>query len=124
MYGDRGLQILAFPCNQFGGQEPGTHTEILEFAKQFDADMPSKLTFFEKASVNGAETREVFSFLKNALPSDDGTNDIRWNFAKFLLTHKGEPYKRYGPKVPPMDLENDIKELLKVREQGAETSAK
>ena len=79
-YKDRGLKILAFPCNQFGGQEPGTHEEILEFTRTIDPDMPDKLIFFEKAEVNGANAREVFGFLKEALPSDDGTGGIRWNF--------------------------------------------
>ena len=79
-YGARGLKILAFPCNQFGLQEPGTHEEILEFVKQFDADMEKKLIFFEKADVNGAETREVYSFIKPKALNEDGTVDIRWNF--------------------------------------------
>ena len=79
-YKDRGLKILAFPCNQFGGQEPGTHEEILEFTRTIDPDMPDKLIFFEKAEVNGANAREVFGFLKEALPSEDGTGGIRWNF--------------------------------------------
>lgn len=81
-YSSRGLQILAFPCNQFGGQEPGDHQQIVEFTKTLDNDMPEKLHFFEKADVNGANAREVFSFLKDALPNDDGTNNIRWNFSK------------------------------------------
>jgi glutathione peroxidase-family protein len=65
-----------------GGQEPGTHEEILEFVKKFDPKMPEKLVFFEKADVNGANAREVFSFLKRELPGDEGSNDIRWNFGK------------------------------------------
>lgn len=83
-YGSRGFKILAFPCNQFGGQEPGTHDEIIEFVKAFDTDMPEKLTFFEKADVNGANAREVFTFLKQQLPNDDGTTDVRWNFGEFV----------------------------------------
>ena len=81
-YKSRGLRILAFPCNQFGAQEPGTHQEILEFTKTIDPEMPAKLDFFEKADVNGSQTREVFGFLKQALPSDDATSGIRWNFSK------------------------------------------
>jgi glutathione peroxidase-family protein len=76
----RGLEILAFPCNQFGGQEPGTHDEILQFVRRFDEQMDQKLHFFEKADVNGPNSREVFTFLKSALPSDDGSANIRWNF--------------------------------------------
>jgi glutathione peroxidase len=84
-YKSRGFKILAFPCNQFGGQEPGTHDEIIEFVKTFDADMPKKLTFFEKADVNGAKAREVFAFLKQSLPNEDGTLDVRWNFGMCLV---------------------------------------
>jgi glutathione peroxidase-family protein len=81
-YKSRGLKILAFPCNQFAGQEPGTHEEILEFTRTIDPNMPEKLEFFEKGDVNGAKTREVFGVLKEALPSEDGTTPIRWNFSK------------------------------------------
>lgn len=84
-YGFRGFKVLAFPCNQFGAQEPGTHEEILEFVKKFDPDMASKLDFFEKADVNGANTREVYSFLKREQPGRDSSSDIRWNFGKTPL---------------------------------------
>jgi glutathione peroxidase len=60
-YSARGFKILAFPCNQFGAQEPGTPEEILEFVSKFDPKMDEKLKFFEKADVNGAKAREVFS---------------------------------------------------------------
>lgn len=109
-YSDRGLKILAFPCNQFGGQEPGTHEEILTFVDRFD--VREKLTWFEKGDVNGTETREVFSFLKRELPNSTGTSDILWNFAKFLVDHEGKPYKRYGSKCPPFAMKEDIEELL------------
>ena len=89
-YKNRGLKILAFPCNQFGGQEPGTHEEILEFTRTIDPDMPEKLIFFEKAEVNGANAREVFGFLKEALPSEDGTGGIRWNFGTYTGRCKGD----------------------------------
>lgn len=79
-YSKRGFKILAFPCNQFGAQEPGTNEEIMDFVKKFDADMPEKLVFFEKADVNGANTREVYSFIKPLAPNSDDTTDIRWNF--------------------------------------------
>jgi len=118
-YGAKGLKILAFPCNQFGGQEPGSHEDILNFVEEkFGAK--DKLTFFEKAPVNGKETREVFSFLKKKLPSDDGSADIRWNFAKFLVDHEGTPYKRFGPKTNPFAMKENIDELLKKK---GETSA-
>eukprot|EP00573_Skeletonema_grethae_P000790 CAMPEP_0201690914 /NCGR_PEP_ID=MMETSP0578-20130828/4222_1 /ASSEMBLY_ACC=CAM_ASM_000663 /TAXON_ID=267565 /ORGANISM="Skeletonema grethea, Strain CCMP 1804" /LENGTH=194 /DNA_ID=CAMNT_0048176013 /DNA_START=88 /DNA_END=672 /DNA_ORIENTATION=+ len=110
----QGLKILAFPCNQFGAQEPGTHEEILNFVEsKFGAK--DKFTWFEKGHVNGANTREVYSFLKEKLPSDDGTKDIRWNFAKFLIDHEGTPVKRYGPKTNPDEMVADIEELLAKR---------
>lgn len=79
-YGARGLRVLAFPCNQFGGQEPGTSEQIQEFVAKYDPKMTEKLVFFEKADVNGAKAREVYSFLKSKCPNSDGTVDIRWNF--------------------------------------------
>ncbi len=68
--------------------------------------------------MNGKDTREVYSFLKQKLPSDDGTTDIRWNFAKFLVDHEGKPFKRYGPKTNPEDMVSDIEELLKKKESS------
>jgi glutathione peroxidase-family protein len=70
---------------QFGGQEPGTPEEILEFVKQYDPKMSEKLVFFEKADVNGEKTREVFAFLKEMLPDEDGTTSIRWNFSEYFV---------------------------------------
>lgn len=81
-YGPRGFKILAFPCNQFGAQEPGTHEEILEFVKKYDPEMDKKLIFFEKGDVNGANAREPYTFLKKVLPGSEGSPDIRWNFGK------------------------------------------
>jgi glutathione peroxidase len=116
-FGPRGLKILAFPCNQFGAQEPGTHEEILKFVEKFNCR--EKLIFFEKAHVNGAKTREPFGFLKKALPSSDGTTDIRWNFTKFLIDHTGQPYKRYSPQTSPFELKNDISALLEKKEKSS-----
>jgi glutathione peroxidase-family protein len=81
----RGLEILAFPCNQFGGQEPGTHQEILDFVRKFDPDMDNKLVFFEKADVNGPDAREVFTFLKEKLVNEDESSNVRWNFGELIL---------------------------------------
>lgn len=113
-HGSRGFKVLCFPCNQFGGQEPGTHEEIMAFVDQFNCR--DKLDFFEKAPVNGAKTREVYSFLKRELPSLDGTPDIRWNFAKFLVDHEGKPFKRFSLKMSPLAIKDDIEELLKNKE--------
>jgi len=115
--GTKGLKILAFPCNQFGAQEPGTHEDILKFVEKFNCR--DKLTFFEKAHVNGKKTREVFGFLKAALPADDGSKDIRWNFAKFLIDHTGQPIKRFGPQDSPLSMKADIEELLEKLEKSS-----
>lgn len=117
-YDSRGFKILAFPCNQFGAQEAGTNEEILEFVEsKFGAK--DKFTWFEKGHVNGKDTREIYSFLKKKLPWEDGTADIRWNFAKFLIDHEGTPFKRYGSKTTPEEMAADIEELLIKKEAAA-----
>jgi len=114
-YKDRSFEILAFPCNQFGRQEPGTHDDILKFSEKFNAR--DKFIFFEKADVNGKNTREVYGFLKQKLPNEDSSTDIRWNFAKFIVDHEGNPYKRFGPKTNPLQMVDSIEELLKKKEK-------
>ncbi|KAL7690664.1 putative glutathione peroxidase, Thioredoxin-like superfamily [Plasmopara halstedii] len=106
-YKNEGLEVLAFPCNQFGGQEPGTHEEIMEFVKQYNVTFP----FFEKHDVNGATARPVFTYLKSKLPGSFG-DFVKWNFTKFLVDRNGQPYKRYAPKDRPLLFEEDIKTLL------------
>ncbi|ETM56988.1 hypothetical protein L914_00126 [Phytophthora nicotianae] len=106
-YQEEGLVVLGFPCNQFAGQEPGTHEEILEFVKQYNVTFP----LFEKHDVNGSNARPVFTYLKAKLPGTFG-NYIKWNFTKFLVDRNGQPYKRYAPKDLPLSFEEDIKELL------------
>jgi glutathione peroxidase len=96
--------------------QKGTHEEILKFVDGFFPH--EKFTWFEKGEVNGSGTREVYSFLKRELPNHDGTGDIRWNFAKFLVDHEGKPYKRYGPKTAPLDMKDDIEELLKRKQSS------
>ena len=80
--GPKGLKILAFPCNQFGAQEPGSAQEILEFVKKFDPKMDEKLDYFEKGDVNGDNARDVYKYLTKELPNEDGTVDIAWNFGE------------------------------------------
>ena len=112
-HGPRGLEILAFPCNQFANEEPGTHQEITDFVcSRYDPNMLSKLQFFEKADVNGPHEREVYRFLKHTLPARDGSTDISWNFEKFLIDRTGKPIRRYPPNTSPMNIESDIVELL------------
>ncbi|VEL32559.1 unnamed protein product [Protopolystoma xenopodis] len=105
---DKGLRILAFPCNQFGSQEPGTNLEIKEFATS-----KYSVTFdmFEKINVNGKSAHPLFTFLKRALPGFI-TNDIKWNFSKFLTNRDGIPFKRYSPQDEPLSLLPDIEHLI------------
>lgn len=95
-YGDRGLVIIGVPCNQFGGQEPGTPEEIKEFTKtKYDVDF----TLLEKQDVNGANRSPLYQFLVG-----DG-QDIAWNFGKFLVGRDGEVIKRFEPQTAPNDPE-------------------
>lgn len=106
-YREQGLQILGFPCNQFAGQEPGTHEEIVDFVKQYNVQFP----LLEKADVNGFDARPVFTFLKAKVPGVFG-DFVKWNFTKFLIDHNGNAYKRYAPRESPLSFESDIKHLL------------
>lgn len=98
---------MAFPCNQFGGQEPGTNEEIMDFVAKFGV----QFQMFEKADVNGPKARAVFVYLKDALPGSFG-NFIKWNFTKFLVDRHGKPVARYGPNDAPFTFEKRIEQLL------------
>lgn len=111
-YRDQGLEILAFPCNQFALQEPGSHDEIMAFVKKFNA----KFSFFEKNDVNGAHARPVFTYLKAKLPTSSFGSFVKWNFTKFLVDRNGQPFKRFSPYDLPTSFENDIKLLLALKE--------
>jgi len=107
-YRDSGFVVLGFPCNQFGGQEPGTEAEIMEFCTlNFGVDFP----MFGKIEVNGPGADPLFKWLKAETPGS-GNRDIEWNFAKFLIGRDGKPVRRYGDKVMPADIEADIEALL------------
>jgi glutathione peroxidase len=108
-YKDKGLVIIGFPCNQFGGQEPGDAKEISENCL-VNYGVTFQIT--HKIYVNGPNTDPIFVYLKEALPGLLGTKDIKWNFGKFLIDKQGVPYKRYAPTTEPKDLESDIVELL------------
>ncbi|KAG2435399.1 hypothetical protein HXX76_007471 [Chlamydomonas incerta] len=105
------LTIVAFPCNQFGGQEPGTNAEIKAFAAARGFSGAGAL-LMDKVDVNGANTSPVYNFLKVA--SGD-TSDIGWNFGKFLVRPDGTVYGRYAPTTGPMALEKYIVELINSR---------
>lgn len=88
--------------------------EILAFSEDYNAR--DKFIYFEKADVNGAQTREVFGFLKQKLPNDDGSKNIRWNFSKFLIDHEGTPIQRFGPQTSPVKMKESIERLLQKKE--------
>lgn len=108
-YEKDGLVIIGFPCNQFGGQEPGSANEISE-----NCLINYGVTFLitEKIEVNGENTHPIFEYLKDELPRLLGFKDIKWNFGKFLIDSKGQPFKRYAPTTEPRELEKDIQKLL------------
>ncbi|MCO5571975.1 hypothetical protein L7F22_025726 [Adiantum nelumboides] len=108
-YKDAGLEILAFPCNQFGGQEPGTNEEVKAFAcTRFNAEFP----IFDKVEVNGKNTAPLFQFLKQAKGGGIFGSFIKWNFAKFLVDRGGQVVERYAPTTSPSKIEGNIKKLL------------
>ncbi|GMH48128.1 hypothetical protein TrRE_jg5250 [Triparma retinervis] len=106
--------------------EPKSHEEILQFVSKYKGEdgkgADEKFHFMAKSSVNGRSTNEVFSFLKSKLPWTDGTKDVRWNFGKFLVSAEGLPYKRFGSKQAPDEMEDDIVELLTRLETGRGSS--
>ncbi|CAN4095241.1 unnamed protein product [Withania somnifera] len=107
-YKDQGLEILAFPCNQFGGQEPGSNDEIAEFAcTRFKTEFP----IFDKIEVNGENSSPLYKFLRSSKWGLIGDN-IQWNFAKFLVDKNGKVSDRYYPFTSPLSMERDIKILL------------
>ena len=90
-YSDRGFAVLGFPCNQFGGQEPGGEAEIKEFCQtSFGTTFP----MFAKIDVNGPHAHPLYQFLREAQPGILGTESIKWNFTKFLVDRQGNPIKR------------------------------
>ena len=108
-YGTRGLAVLGFPCNQFGGQEPGDAGQIGEFCRtSYDVSFP----MFAKVDVNGAHTHPIFAWLKASAPGLLGSEAIKWNFTKFLVDRQGRVVKRYGSAQKPEDLAPDIERLL------------
>jgi glutathione peroxidase len=91
---NRGFEILAFPCNQFGSQEPGTAGEIAKFC---ETEFGVTFELFEKTDVNGPNTHPLFTYVKSRAPGIFGTEAIKWNFTKFLINKSADSVKRYGP---------------------------
>ncbi|KAF0812574.1 Hydroperoxy fatty acid reductase gpx1 [Andreprevotia sp. IGB-42] len=108
-YRERGFAVLAFPCNQFGGQEPGDEAEITDFCEtQYNVTFP----LFAKIDVNGSAAAPLYRFLKKEEPGILGTEAIKWNFTKFLVGRDGHVVKRYAPTVAPEEIGADIERLL------------
>ena len=108
-YRDQGLEVLGFPCNQFGGQEPGNEQEIATFCEtNYDVTFP----MFAKVDVNGDKAAPVYRYLKSAKPGLLGTEAIKWNFTKFLVDRSGRVVARYAPNDTPESLEADVAKAL------------
>jgi glutathione peroxidase len=106
---DKPFTILAFPCNQFANQEPGSIAEIVDFCiSKFNINFP----LFDKVEVNGESADPLFKFLTENTPCTFKTNSVKWNFTKFLVGKGLEPIRRYNPSDLPMSLLDDIKNLL------------
>ncbi|GJR23221.1 probable glutathione peroxidase 8 [Tanacetum coccineum] len=109
-YKEKGFEILAFPCNQFGAQEPGSNEEIVDFVcTRFKSEFP----IFDKIDVNGENAAPVYNFLKTGFYGILG-GDIQWNFSKFLVDKNGQPVDRFYPTTSPLTIERDIQKLLGV----------
>ncbi len=106
---EQGLEILAFPCNQFKQQEKGTDDEIKSFC---DLQFNIKFPLFSKVDVNGDNSHPLYQFLKTQAPGVLGSKAIKWNFTKFLINRQGEVVKRYAPTTKPAAIEADIEKLL------------
>jgi glutathione peroxidase len=104
----RGLEVLGFPCNQFGAQEPGDATGIGAFCSK---NYGVSFQMFDKIEVNGPDAHPLYQWLTQALPGTKGPA-IEWNFAKFLIGRDGRAVKRYAPQTEPKEIAGDIEKLL------------
>ncbi len=101
-------EVLGFPCNQFGKQEPGDEAEIKNFCSlTYDVSFP----MFAKVDVNGSDAAPLYQFLKGEKPGFLGTEMIKWNFTKFLVDRNGEVVKRFAPTDKPEDIQKEISKL-------------
>ena len=108
-FAERGFSVLAFPCNQFGKQEPGDNAEIVNFC-----EMNYQVSFpvFSKIDVNGEQAAPIYKFMKNHAKGVFGSEGIKWNFTKFLVDKTGDVVKRYAPTTKPEQSKKDIEEYL------------
>lgn len=115
-YHAQGLEILGFPCNQFGSQDPGKNEEILAFCQTtYGVTFP----MFAKVDVNGPDAHPLFQHLKAEAPGVLGSEAIKWNFTKFLVDQTGAVKERYAPTTKPSDLESAIRALLSTSAEPA-----
>ena len=106
---DQGFSVLAFPCNQFGKQEPGSNSEIQDFCSlNFDVSFP----VLAKIDVNGENEEPLFGHLKSEKPGIMGSKGIKWNFTKFLVDKNGQVLKRFSSKTTPSEIEKEIESIL------------
>ena len=108
-YSDKDFEILAFPCNQFGAQEPGSNEEIKEFC---DINFNVSFKIFDKINVNGSSASPLFKHLKNEAKGVMGSEAIKWNFTKFLIDNNGSVIKRYSPQTTPDKIDKDLSKIL------------
>ncbi|MDG1184710.1 MAG: glutathione peroxidase [SAR86 cluster bacterium] len=108
-YKEQGLEVLGFPCNQFGGQEPGTNEEVQSFC---DLTFNVSFKMFDKIEVNGENASPLFKHLKHESPGILGTESIKWNFTKFLVNKNGEVVKRFAPKDGEAAIEAELKKII------------
>ena len=99
-YGERGFEVLGFPCNQFAAQEPGTAAEIRDFC---ETNYHVRFPLFEKIDVNGANAHPIYRELTRAADADGEAGDVKWNFEKFLVAPDGTVVGRFRPPVTPED---------------------
>jgi len=108
-YRDKGFEVLGFPCNQFGKQEPGTEADIERFCEvNYGVTFP----LFAKIDVNGENAAPVYRYLKSAKPGLLGTEAIKWNFTKFLVDRGGNVVARFAPKETPESIARDVEKTL------------
>ena len=108
-YSNKDFEILAFPCNQFGAQEPGSNEEIKEFC---DINFNVSFKIFDKINVNGSSASPLFKHLKNKAKGVMGSEAIKWNFTKFLIDNNGSVIKRYSPQTTPDKIDKDLSNIL------------
>ena len=108
-YQDQGLEVLGFPCNQFGAQEPGSNEEVKSFC---DLNYNVSFRMFDKIDVNGSNASPLFKYLKQESPGIMGTEAVKWNFTKFLVNSDGQVVKRFAPKDGESEIESELQKIL------------